>query len=374
MSEIENRLQGRLLNIFLGSMLGDGHIRHRNRTPSFVEGHAVNQERYLRWKMSFWESKGLVSSESHRPKMKDSHQDSFSFQTKVMPELLPWREAFYDRHYPIGKKGRRSKHFPEEVVPLITPLGLAVWYMDDGGVIHNPFLSSHPRNHKVGQAILAEFGLESRITGGGDSWRIDVLDVEHFLSIIRPHMRQELAYKLLPPALGEHVRIPTDEFLYLVKEEKLSVAQLSEHFGFSPRTIESKADYLQVSVSRRTHIPADLASLVQRVPRKGISGRRVKQLPKDILGDLLLAGHSVRRISLRFGISENIVKREIERHGLDYKDKRGGNRPRYPHITEKALSEACTKCQTVRDLQRYFHCGQKAIQNRLIKWDLSPGR
>lgn len=370
-------IKGRLLNIFLGSMLGDGHVTRLlggRKNPSYVENHALDQEAYLRWKMSFWEAFGLVSSHRYKSKKKSTHQDHFGFTTRALPELLPWREAFYDRHYPTGRQGRRGKHFPEEVIPLLTPLGLAVWYMDDGGAAVYPYLSCHPRNHEVGQAILAEFGLMSRIKGSSDSWRIDVLDVEPFLSLVKPHIHPDLLYKLLPSVLGEHAKIPTDEFLRLSQEKKLSLSQLSEHFGFASRTIEAKANLLRVKVSGATNVIPDLAGLVKKVPRDNLRGRRIMQLPKDVLKELLQTGHSLYRLSNRFGVSEGVVRREIERLGLAHmytpKGKRGGSRNKAPHITKEALAHACKSFSSISALARHFQCSRDTIQSRLNQWGL----
>lgn len=369
---VQGRLQGRLLSIFLGSMLGDGHLRP-GRNASYTEAHAVDQEEYLRWKMGFWGD--LVSSSGHSKARKETHQDSFSFSTGVLPELNYWRVAFYDRHYPEGRPGRRSKHFPEEVVPLMTPLALAVWFMDDGGAAHYPFLSCHLRSVDVGQRILAEFGLESRVKGVSGSTRIDVLDAERFLALIKPHIHPTLEYKLHPTCLGTRDKIPSEEFLLLVKEENYSVSQLAEHFRVADRTIKEKAHHLRVRVRGLSSVAPDLHHLVERVDREGHGGRRVVRLPKSTLEELLMSGHSMRRLALRFGVSEAVVRRELDRLEIPYdpKGKRGGCKPGYHHITREVLAEACKTASSITDLQRKLGIGRYAVTSRMKRWGLKLG-
>ena len=48
-------LEGRLLAVLIGSILGDGHISRANKkAATFCEDHAIGQESYLRWKMGIW--------------------------------------------------------------------------------------------------------------------------------------------------------------------------------------------------------------------------------------------------------------------------------------------------------------------------------
>jgi len=355
-------LQGRLFSVFLGSMLGDGHLC-RSAGPasntSFQEIHAVDQEEYLRWKMTFWGD--LVSSSRHRPKPKPTCQDQFGFATHVLPELNFWHEAFYTRH--LHSPGRMPKHFPEEIVPLMTPLALAVWYMDDGCAGHYPSFSCHPSSHAVGQKILTEFGLRSEIQG---TYNINVLDAERFLALVTPHMHPTLIYKLQPAVLGRANSIPSVEFC--AKAQELSELELCAHFGVGRHSIREKAAALGVPLSGLTQRKADLAHLVEKVP----TGHRPRyHLPKEQLQDFLLTGKSVRYMAGRFGVLEKTVLRELTRHDLEYTKEGKRGRNKYPHITKEALTAACAEGLSMMELEVRFEAKRTAIQNRIMEWGIS---
>lgn len=316
---------GRLFSIFLGSMLGDGYLARGSLTSntSFHETHAVDQEAYLRWKMSFWEAAGVRVSWSHSKALKPTHQDAVRASTQVLPALNDWHDAFYQRWY--SGAGRKAKHFPEEVVPLMTPLALAVWYMDDGGAGHRPNLSCHRRSVDVGQRILSEFGLSSRVACPLGSTRLVVDDHERFLDLVRPHIHPSLTYKLRPTVLGQAALLDSEEFT--VKAKELGLQQLAEHFDTGTTTIRAKASQLGMAIGDVQHVAPDLAHLVVKVSRKGRLGRSRLELPEDTLRSLVEAGTSAHCIQQRFGVSRGVVERELTRHQIPYstEGKRGGS-------------------------------------------------
>jgi len=325
-------LQGRLLNVFFGSMLGDGHLSRSSPTAnaSYTEGHAVDQEKYLRWKMDFWIEAGVNVSWAYRERSQPTLQRAVTARTPVLSELNKWHDLFYG--WNGSGPGRKPKRFPVEVIPLITPLGLAVWYMDDGGAAHRPTFSCHPRSVKVGCAILDEYGLAHRhtISGVGTrgvSSRIEVLDHDKFLALIKPHMHPSLTYKLKPAVLGQAALIEDKEFMDQINKG-LSLMDLASHFDTGVRTIKAKAANLSLVVQDHQYIKPDLAPQVIKVPRQTLQGRSRLELPEDTLRDLVMANLSVHRISQRFGVSRGIVIRELQRHGFEYtsKGKWGGSR------------------------------------------------
>jgi len=324
-------LQGPLFNVMLGSLLGDGYLRRSSPTAntSFGEGHAVGQEDYLRWKMEFWTKAGVNVSWAYRDPSRPSHQGAITARTTVLPELNRWHDLFYGWN-PSGP-GRKPKRFPPEVVPLITPLGLAVWYMDDGGAGHRPTFSCHPRSVEVGCAVLAEYGLNHRhtISGVGTrgvSSRIVVLDHDRFLDIVRPHIHPTMRYKLEPTIFGQAARINDQDFR--TQAQGMGLVELARHFQTGVRTIKTKAAALGLAIKDTQYVQPDMAALVLKVPRQGKQGRNVLHLPQDPLRALVANGLSVHRIGQRFGVSHGIVQRELKRHGIPYtsKGKWGGSR------------------------------------------------
>lgn len=108
-------------------MLGDGFLQktgEKNARLRFEHGHA--QKEYLLWKTEKFPS--LFQGKPKYLERKHPHsQKTYKYwrhQSNTTPELGKWRKLFY----PDGKK-----HIPESLPDILTdPLGLAVWYMDDG--------------------------------------------------------------------------------------------------------------------------------------------------------------------------------------------------------------------------------------------------
>src|SRR5262249_22293320 len=81
----------------------------------FRFGHGVKQTAYAEWKASLFEN--LVVCRSTNTK------NAVFFDVTPLPELAELRRAVY-----IGGK----KVLSDEYLKALTPLSLAIWYMDDG--------------------------------------------------------------------------------------------------------------------------------------------------------------------------------------------------------------------------------------------------
>jgi hypothetical protein len=103
--------------ILLGSMCGDGYIgiATNHNTPHFSEGHCLEQKDYLLWKKSYLEE--------FYPKFYE-YRKSCSIYTRCSKDFIKYREMFYAES--------NDKKLTEEAIFSLKPLGLAIWYMDDG--------------------------------------------------------------------------------------------------------------------------------------------------------------------------------------------------------------------------------------------------
>jgi len=111
--------------VLIGSLLGDGCLVVNNLGDAahFQEMHSAAQRRYLEWKHDVFMP---FSKRIHKEdKVLDDGRESkgFGFKTCVHPLFV----RFYDMFY-----GGAKKHLPDGLMRNISPLSLAVWYMDDG--------------------------------------------------------------------------------------------------------------------------------------------------------------------------------------------------------------------------------------------------
>ncbi|QOC92968.1 intein-containing recombinase RecA [Micromonospora craniellae] len=113
------RLSEQQWQVVLGSLMGDGALSPNRRDRSGVRfrlGHGAQQVDYLDWKVS------LLGNLSHSRRT-DSRGAAFVDFTPL-PELDELRRAVY--------LGDGKKHLSWDYLKALTPLALAVWYMDDG--------------------------------------------------------------------------------------------------------------------------------------------------------------------------------------------------------------------------------------------------
>ncbi len=114
-----HRLSPQQWQVVLGGLMGDGSlsepVSRNGGSARFRMGHGSNQTDYIDWKASLFGN--IKQSRSTNAK-----GDCFIDLTPL-PELAELREAVY-----IGGK----KVLPWEYLKALTPLALAIWYMDDG--------------------------------------------------------------------------------------------------------------------------------------------------------------------------------------------------------------------------------------------------
>ena len=109
----------RQLEILAGCLLGDGYI---SKLGAIQIEQGSTQKEYLFWKYSQLQS--LVSVQPHQVfRKKKNGEATSSYRFFLRQYFRVWRRKIYRN----GKKVINS-----ELLRLITPLSLAVWYMDDG--------------------------------------------------------------------------------------------------------------------------------------------------------------------------------------------------------------------------------------------------
>lgn len=210
--------------IIIGSVLGDGHIGFFG---DYREKHSPVQYNYLKWKASFFEELWTDTSFKYDEtidKRSGSLIKSHSFRTKVHSYFAYLRKLFYKNN-----NGKYTKVIPDNIVDLLTPLSLAVWYMDDGCTSwpyrNGKKISTNSRAKAVFctdsfsdeevelliNAIKIKFDVNGilfhRYVGGYPRIKFDCDETVKLFDIIKPYIQDELLYK-------------ADEDAYVVKYNK----------------------------------------------------------------------------------------------------------------------------------------------------------
>jgi len=211
-------------DVVRGSLLGDGSLslptKPHSKGVKFRLGHGVKQRDYLKWKMSllsnipgsYWESED---------------GDSF-WDSTLLPELHDLRRSAY-------KLG--VKQFDEKYLASLSPLALALWYMDDGNLVIRGKRESgrisicvEAMSIDTQQRLVAmlrdRFGVESKLHDIREKavLRMERDATDKFHDVIAPYVHTSMQYKLLPKYRGRFNVKP----VFSEPERRLIPAEIAE--------------------------------------------------------------------------------------------------------------------------------------------------
>jgi recombination protein RecA len=221
--------------VVLGGLMGDAHLapnlrgRHGVR---FRMGHGAKQVEYLDWKAS------LLGNVPQSRRV-DARGAAFVDVTPL-PELGELREVMY--------WGDGKKHLTEEYLKALSPLALAIWYMDDG---HFAMRSKGAQQRTEGGSGRIEICVEAMSEGSRqrlasylrDTHGVDcrvaprgrraksvltmtTAGTRAFQELVAPYVHPSMEYKLLPGLRGRCTVSPVfdEPRAELVPSRVLSVA------------------------------------------------------------------------------------------------------------------------------------------------------
>lgn len=193
-----NEISSREIEILIGAILGDAHLARLKTGARLEMMHSEKQKEYLMWK--YRELKRFTLSVPREVTIRDSRSDSeyreWKYTGCIHEEITHLRGLFYRDN---------RKIVPEEIESLLSPLGLAVWFMDDGGRRNDSFglflntLSFTRDEHDLLLDCLRNiFSLECRVHWVQDGYRIYIpsKEAERFCTLVHPHMIPAMYYKL----------------------------------------------------------------------------------------------------------------------------------------------------------------------------------
>jgi recombination protein RecA len=201
------RLSDQQVQVVLGSLMGDGNLspnRHGRSGTRFRLGHGAKQAAYLDWKVSL-----LGNIECSR---------TVNAKSAVFADFTPLAELseLHDAVY----FGDGKKHLSWEYLKALTPLALAIWYMDDGSFtlrskglqertqggsgrieICVEAMSSGSRE-RLSQYLRDTHGVAVRLRAAGSAQKAVLVfstdGTEKFQKLVAPYVHPSMEYKLLP--------------------------------------------------------------------------------------------------------------------------------------------------------------------------------
>ena len=225
------RLSEQQRQVVLGSLMGDGNLSPNRRGRNGVRfrlGHGAKQRDYLDWKASLLAN---IPSSSRT----DSRGACFVDFTPL-PELGDLQRAVYF--------GDGKKYLTEEYLKALTPLALAIWYMDDGSFAVR---SQGKQQRTLGGSGRIEICVEAMSEGSRvrlrdylrDTHGLDVrlrlsgsrqkavltfstAATSRFQELVAPYVHPSMAYKLLPRFQGQFAVEPQ----FVEPQQRLVPAQV----------------------------------------------------------------------------------------------------------------------------------------------------
>ncbi|MBK5227518.1 MAG: recombinase RecA [Actinobacteria bacterium] len=206
MQAVEERLSDFQLEVIRGGLMGDAAMSKTRRSDAiqagirFRMGHGAKQVDYLDWKASLLGNIPMSRTVNERG-------DVYADFTPLV-ELASLRREVY------GADGKKS--FSWEYLKQLTPLSLAIWFMDDGHLdIRNEAGTSariqicvQAMDEATRRRLVAHlrdtFDLDVRLTSirGKAIIVFSKLAAEEFQAIVAPYIHPSMEYKLLPQFRG----------------------------------------------------------------------------------------------------------------------------------------------------------------------------
>lgn len=175
--------------ILTGSLLGDAYITKRGQIQ-FEQ--SEDQKGYLFWKHQELSSISYknISSVKRFDKRFNKNYSSYRFWTRQY--FISWRNRFYDND---------KKIVPEHLI--LSPLALAVWYMDDGCYSDHKYIIATDNFTKeeivfLQELLLQQFSIKSSIKNGSKVL-IKKESFDTFFSLVKPYILSTMQYKIFDP-------------------------------------------------------------------------------------------------------------------------------------------------------------------------------
>ena len=194
------------LDVLVGSLLGDARLECRSIgkrqaiTARLRIHQSEKQKDYVFWKYEIF--KNIILTPPRRimtwhDKKRNKEHYSWYFHSKSLEQLCLLQQYFY--------KGK-IKIFTEDVIKLITPRALAVWFMDDGSNTQNSYtISTHCFSQEEQYRIISffkkKYDINAKMVKDRSKYKIALgrKEYQKLNAIIEPYIIPSMIYKIANP-------------------------------------------------------------------------------------------------------------------------------------------------------------------------------
>ena len=193
------KLNRRQREIIVGKILGDGCLDSINngRTVRLKIEHSIKQKEYVEW--IYWQLSNLVMTPPKIKTQKRAGKNNIKYWFNTLG-IVPLR-FYYQQFYPKGKK-----LVPKQIHLWLTPLALAVWFMDDGSIkskeCRGKYLNTQGYDDKsierLQKSLRQNFGIATTIRQQSDGKQIYIpsSEIVRLREVIGKFVIPSMKYKL----------------------------------------------------------------------------------------------------------------------------------------------------------------------------------
>lgn len=185
--------------VLVGLLLGDGHIElsPNKKSARLKVEYCVRNSDYVDFLYGIFKNLVKMKPRTRNRNIFGKDFKRIGFTTLSLPDFLIFRELFY-----IGK----TKVIPSNISKLLTNIGLAVWFMDDGSYksreCKGKLICTHQfANREIEllcQVLKEKFDLEAipRRQVDGTEIYVRASSYERLKKIISPNIVSSMKYKI----------------------------------------------------------------------------------------------------------------------------------------------------------------------------------
>ena len=195
-----------IISIIVGSTLGDTQLEKRQKglgTRIIFEQSNKNVE-YLMWFHSYFSTRGYCSTQKPKLHKRIKQKGEIFFHYRVNTYTFSSFNWIHDMFYTLVQ-GRFVKIIPSNIEEFLTPLALAIWFMDDGSKCNKGAkIATNCFTPKeliaLCEVIYKKYQILCTVQSGGKNKGhviyISVKSMPIFSKLVKPFMLPSLYYKL----------------------------------------------------------------------------------------------------------------------------------------------------------------------------------
>lgn len=195
-----------IISMIIGSTLGDSHLEKRKNgigTRVIFEQSNRNVE-YLMWFHAYFSSRGYCSSTKPKLKKRIKQEGKVYYQYRISSYTFSSFNWIHEMFYKLVD-GKNIKFVPLNIEEYLTPLALAIWFMDDGSskgkgasIATNCFTLEEV--NFLCKVLKSKYNIIAKSNKSGkDKGHIIYIhsnSMKLFTSIVKPYLLPSLYYKL----------------------------------------------------------------------------------------------------------------------------------------------------------------------------------